>query len=196
SKSSQGFGSKVGGWVFGRWGATPTPTATTTTTTSSTKASSAFLSQGKTIATAPKPPSRSSTSSTDPPPLPFDPEATPKKFKIRPPGINQSGPIMGFGPEVRVQPHGGLDRVVLANGMPVVFNHGATSFEFKYNLGSGKLMVDGNLADELGGAMAPPSLFATWKVAVSSAFNANPDLSEVTRAYFEFSGRHRALIFR
>ncbi|TKA73656.1 hypothetical protein B0A55_06505 [Friedmanniomyces simplex] len=102
SKSSQGFGSKVGGWVFGRWGATPTPTATTTTTISSTKASSAFLSQGKTTATAPKPPSRSSTSSTDPP-APFDPEATPKKSKIRPPDINQSGPIMGFGPEVRVQ---------------------------------------------------------------------------------------------
>ncbi|KAK5708477.1 hypothetical protein LTR17_020656 [Elasticomyces elasticus] len=89
--SSQGFGSKVGGWVFGRWGATPAPT----TATAPVAASAALKSS-----VTPKPLSRASTASGDP--APFDPEATPKKLKIRPPGINQSGPIMGFGPELKI----------------------------------------------------------------------------------------------
>ncbi|KAK5109361.1 hypothetical protein LTR62_007131 [Meristemomyces frigidus] len=87
--SSSGLGKRVGGWVFGRWGATPAPAS--------------FPSPRKPadVKTASKPPSRSSTSDKAAPA--FDPEATPKKTKIRPPGINQSGPIMGFGPEVRFQ---------------------------------------------------------------------------------------------
>ncbi|KAK4891288.1 hypothetical protein LTR27_010091 [Elasticomyces elasticus] len=89
--SSQGFGSKVGGWVFGRWGATPAPTAST----APVPASAALRSS-----VTPKPLSRASTASGDA--APFDPEATPKKLKIRPPGINQSGPIMGFGPELKI----------------------------------------------------------------------------------------------
>ncbi|KAK5702726.1 hypothetical protein LTR97_003672 [Elasticomyces elasticus] len=89
--SSQGFGSKVGGWVFGRWGAAPAPT----TSTAPVAASAALKSS-----VTPNPLSRTSTASGDP--APFDPEATPKKLKIRPPGINQSGPIMGFGPELKV----------------------------------------------------------------------------------------------
>ncbi|KAK0311961.1 hypothetical protein LTR01_002875 [Friedmanniomyces endolithicus] len=100
-KSSQGFGSKVGGWVFGRWGATPAPTTTTTaTTTTAITTICAVPAQRRPV--TPKPPSRTTSSSADPAPL-FDPEATPKKSRIRPPGINQSGPISGFGPEVRVQ---------------------------------------------------------------------------------------------
>ncbi|KAK3632507.1 hypothetical protein LTR56_014414 [Elasticomyces elasticus] len=89
--SSQGFGSKVGGWVFGRWGATPAPM----TSTAPVAASAALKSS-----VTPKPLSRTSTASGDP--ASFDPEATPKKLKIRPPGINQSGPIMGFGPELKI----------------------------------------------------------------------------------------------
>ncbi|KAK1822964.1 hypothetical protein LTR12_002686 [Friedmanniomyces endolithicus] len=119
-KSSQGFGSKVGGWVFGRWGATPAPTTTTaaTTTTSITKIS-AFPAQGRPA--TPKAPSRTASSSADPA-APFDPEATPKKSRIRPPGINQSGPISGFGPEVRKQ-HPPVMRSLDAEGLRKALGH-------------------------------------------------------------------------
>jgi len=82
------LGSKVGGWVFGRWGATPAPPTGDTRSVSSTASSN-------------KPPSRSSAS--DKPAV--DSELTPKKSKpkLRPPGINQSGPIFGFLPEVKQQ---------------------------------------------------------------------------------------------
>ncbi|KAK0870323.1 hypothetical protein LTR87_013339 [Friedmanniomyces endolithicus] len=117
-KSSQGFGSKVGGWVFGRWGATPAPTLTTPITTATT-ASSNVSAQARPA--TPKPPSRATSSSADPPP-PFDPEATPKKSRIRPPGINQSGPISGFGPEVRMQ-HPPVMRSLDAEGLRKALGH-------------------------------------------------------------------------
>ncbi len=117
-KSSQGFGSKVGGWVFGRWGATPAPTLTTPITTATT-ASSNVSAQARPA--TPKPPSRATSSSADPPP-PFDPEATPKKSRIRPPGINQSGPISGFGPEVRKQ-HPPVMRSLDAEGLRKALGH-------------------------------------------------------------------------
>ncbi|KAK4551858.1 hypothetical protein LTR86_010854 [Recurvomyces mirabilis] len=90
-KASGGLGSKVGGWVFGRWGATPAPTVSTTTTAASIER--ALANKGK------KAGSQSSISDRV---LPNDPEATPRKPKVRPPGINQSGPIFGLGPEVKV----------------------------------------------------------------------------------------------
>jgi len=76
------LGSKVGGWVFGRWGATPAPAATKSN------------SDARSIS--------SSNSGSKPA---VDPEVTPKKAapKMRMPGINQSGPIVGFLPEVKRQ---------------------------------------------------------------------------------------------
>ncbi|KAK5121080.1 hypothetical protein LTR85_005564 [Meristemomyces frigidus] len=84
--SRPSLGSKVGGWVFGRWGATPAPTTSAARSIGSSTSSN-------------KPPSRSSTS--DKPGDLFDPQATPKKPKVRPPGINQCGPIFGFPAEVK-----------------------------------------------------------------------------------------------
>ncbi|KAK4542762.1 hypothetical protein LTR36_006138 [Oleoguttula mirabilis] len=87
--SRPSLGSKVGGWVFGRWGATPAPTA---------------ASQARSVRSSGsnnKPPSRSSAS--DKPGDYVDPQATPKKPKVRPPGINQCGPIFGFPPEMKTQ---------------------------------------------------------------------------------------------
>ncbi|KAF2770260.1 hypothetical protein EJ03DRAFT_310939 [Teratosphaeria nubilosa] len=82
-------GIKMGGWLVGRWGATPTKSDDGKSTTSSTETSS-IKSAGK---------SWKSSAST------LDPEATPKKpvVKLRSPGINQTGPIFGLGPEIRVQ---------------------------------------------------------------------------------------------
>ncbi|EME82969.1 uncharacterized protein MYCFIDRAFT_35878 [Pseudocercospora fijiensis CIRAD86] len=77
-----GIGSRVGGWMFGKWVATPTPSETATTpkinrTASATSSSTARSGE--------------------------DPEATPKRPKYRPPGINTNGPIPGFGPEQKLQ---------------------------------------------------------------------------------------------
>ena len=76
---------KASGWIFGRWGATPAPIAEETMLTKSDAARPESVKSGG--------------SKTK-----VDPDLTSKKPKsqMRPPGINQSGPIMGFLPEVKV----------------------------------------------------------------------------------------------
>lgn len=72
SRKSEGLGKKVGGWVLGKWGATPAPSS-------------------------PRPDSAKSgetQSSTDTVKKGAKPKEAP--IKLRPPGINQSGPIWGF----------------------------------------------------------------------------------------------------
>jgi hypothetical protein len=70
---------KASGWIFGRWGATPMPAVAEST--GSTK--SASIKSGS---------DRAKEESNTPPKIP----------KLRAPGINQSGPIFGFPPEVKV----------------------------------------------------------------------------------------------
>lgn len=70
---------KASGWIFGRWGATPAPPIAESS--SSTK--SASIKSGSDKAKE-------------------DPQPTPKPPKLRSPGINQSGPIFGFGPEIKI----------------------------------------------------------------------------------------------
>lgn len=81
--AKQGIGSKVGGWVFGRWGASPTPSVSVVDATVRPKTDRAV--------------SAASGSTTV-----EDLQATPKKPKHRPPGINQMGPICGFPPEIKL----------------------------------------------------------------------------------------------
>lgn len=71
---------KASGWIFGRWGATPGPPIPESN--SSTK--SASIKSGSDRAKEDSP-------------------ATPKAPIFRSPGINQSGPILGLGPEIRIQ---------------------------------------------------------------------------------------------
>nr|OQO31341.1 hypothetical protein B0A51_02115 [Rachicladosporium sp. CCFEE 5018] len=87
---------KASGWIFGRWGATPAP-ATTTISSARATAPAAPARSGSVITASSDKVSTHSAGQ--------DLEATPKKPKpkLRPPGINQSGPIFGFMPEVRVQ---------------------------------------------------------------------------------------------
>lgn len=82
------LGTRVGGWVFGRWGATPEPNTSHAPPSAAKKA---------------KPPSISSASDK----AVADVQAMLKKPTIRPSGINQAGPIRGFMPEVK-QPHAPL----------------------------------------------------------------------------------------
>jgi hypothetical protein len=67
STPPRGLGQRVGGWVFGKWGSTPTPTVTVSAPMDHIRVDKKRL---------------STTGS-----------------KLRPPGINQAGPIFGFGPE-------------------------------------------------------------------------------------------------
>lgn len=88
SGSKPGLGKKVGGWVFGRWGASPSPATTINSDTTPTAPK-----MGRTTSVA----SGSTGASND------DPNITPRKPpKQRPPGINQSGPIFGFAPQTKL----------------------------------------------------------------------------------------------
>ncbi|KAL1795395.1 hypothetical protein ACET3X_007211 [Alternaria dauci] len=97
---SQGLTKKVGGWVFGKWGASPAPvvsppaTAISNATTADNRAPS-ILSQ--------------ETQSTQDSQATLDSQASEgttregerkKKPKLRPSGVNQNGPIWGFFDEV------------------------------------------------------------------------------------------------
>lgn len=78
---SQTLGKKVGGWVWGRWGVMPAPAGGGTVSAGNGSGSGR---RKDTAATA----------------AGVGDDA--KKPKVRTPGINQSGPILGFAPEVRV----------------------------------------------------------------------------------------------
>ncbi|KAK4971235.1 hypothetical protein LTR28_013374 [Elasticomyces elasticus] len=81
-KNGIGFGRKVGGWVWGRWGATPTTTEDIVTH----------------IKQQPMRPKLSSASSTTPVPVGSQ-DAVHRRLKRRPPGVNQNGSILDIGRE-------------------------------------------------------------------------------------------------
>lgn len=75
--------------MFGKWGASPMPTVIVT------DAAAAAVSAPKMNRTASIASGSTNKSANDP-------DLTPKKPKLRPPGINQMGPIPGFGPEIKI----------------------------------------------------------------------------------------------
>jgi hypothetical protein len=80
---STGLGKKVGGWVFGKWGATPAPvTPESPRPTSSNSQSTQGTATGSTSESAKK----------------KDKDKAPERpqVKLRPSGVNQNGPIWGF----------------------------------------------------------------------------------------------------
>jgi hypothetical protein len=79
SAPKQTITKKASGWIFGRWGATPGPLDAD----SSRSTRSASIKSG-------------SDRAKD------DSLVHPKFPKLRNPGINQSGPILGFGPEIKI----------------------------------------------------------------------------------------------
>lgn len=82
----QGLGSRVGGWMFGRWGTSPS------SATSEDTANSATPKMGRSVSVA-----SGSTNKSD------DAQTPKRPPKHRPPGINQAGPIIGFAPEIKLQ---------------------------------------------------------------------------------------------
>ncbi|KAF2751587.1 hypothetical protein M011DRAFT_464310 [Sporormia fimetaria CBS 119925] len=92
TSSNTGLGKKVGGWVFGKWGATPA-ISSSRTKPSPARASSDQIGQGAVGGAAERsgnPPVAGSLdgSTTSKP--------TSVPIRLRPPGINQSGPLLGF----------------------------------------------------------------------------------------------------
>lgn len=83
--SKNTLGKKMGGWMFGRWGTAPTPTVTVSTPLSDISLQKTREAPGRSV----------STSS-----IPKAGPASP--YRLRPPGINQAGPIFGFGPEPQI----------------------------------------------------------------------------------------------
>lgn len=88
------LGSKVGGWVFGRWGATPSAPAIDKRSVSSS-------STIKPLGGAPTTNRPTVIAHAEAPAQKFKPPPPP--YNIRPPGINQAGPIFGFPKETRTQ---------------------------------------------------------------------------------------------
>ena len=75
------LGKKVGGWVFGKWGTAPSPT--TSTRPASVKSNNSQSTQGS---SKKKEDSASATAAAK----------REKELKLRPAGVNQTGPIWGF----------------------------------------------------------------------------------------------------
>ena len=100
------IGKKVGGWIFGRWGATPAPTSPDATPATA-----------KTQSTAKKIDKPGSISSASDKSAVY--ASTPRKILLRPPGINQSGPLLGSFPEAKSPPKvpvvNNLDQEALRN---------------------------------------------------------------------------------
>jgi len=85
--SADGIGKKVGGWVFGRWGVSPTTTPSPKTPRTATPATP----------TTPQIRVVSSPNTTKTSTLPRKEDLDPLRlFMGRPPGINQKGPVPGF----------------------------------------------------------------------------------------------------
>ncbi|RMZ29804.1 hypothetical protein D0859_06083 [Hortaea werneckii] len=82
------LGSKVGGWVFGRWATAPSQSTADECSISSSESTM----QDRPTDALPGPQKDTDASSKKP-----------KPPKMRPPGINQPGPIFGFPAEVRQQ---------------------------------------------------------------------------------------------
>lgn len=108
---------RMGGWVWGRWGSKPTASETPTTREEVVVRPS-LASASSTGSTTTAPTSEASSSQAVPPlsqPVPTRPgtlepmipntSLTPRKMVfLRPPGVNQSGPIFGFPPEKKLDP--------------------------------------------------------------------------------------------
>lgn len=84
--AAPGIGRKVGGWVFGKWGATPTPASTTSSLRPASVKSQDTTSTQSTATVA----------VTSPTGIPDAKKKAAEKPKLRPSGVNQNGPIWGF----------------------------------------------------------------------------------------------------
>jgi hypothetical protein len=114
------IGKKVGGWIFGRWGATPAPTSASADSTPVTAKKTEVPKGDKPGSISTVPAKKPDIPKTAPKTVPKTDKAgsmssasaksgangssTPKLPQLRSPGINQSGPLLGFFPEAKSPP--------------------------------------------------------------------------------------------
>ncbi|KAF1954616.1 hypothetical protein CC80DRAFT_506263 [Byssothecium circinans] len=102
SRQTSGLTNKLGGWVFGKWGATPTPSSPQAPFTASTSNSSHLSPSPSSTSRFPRPDSsksgetQSSTDTFGKSKAKDKSKAKEEKVKLRPAGVNQNGPIWGF----------------------------------------------------------------------------------------------------
>ncbi|OTB13542.1 hypothetical protein K445DRAFT_64581 [Daldinia sp. EC12] len=88
--------------------------------------------------------------------------------------------------------HMGNETVIDVNDGVHVFIHNPLHFKFQYNLDTGAIQTDGDMASLVNKELALPGPFAQWKITVNDSYNNDLDMSEVTDAWFEFSGWSRS----
>jgi hypothetical protein len=86
--SNRGIGKKVGGWVLGKWGAAPTPSSSAPGTASAARTPRRAQDAVSVNSDASSTPAASIRSAEG--------KAKDVPVRLRPPGVNQSGPIWGF----------------------------------------------------------------------------------------------------
>jgi hypothetical protein len=140
ASSSSGSGSGLGnriGWVFGKWGATPTPaveappsSSTTTTTSSARSPSISSVAASTTSSSIVSSNNNNTDDDVHASPSATDPQLTPKPAPLPAPsrlrsfGVNQSGPIPFFPVETKTPPRPPVVNVLDEEGLRKVLDMG------------------------------------------------------------------------
>ncbi|EGN97604.1 hypothetical protein SERLA73DRAFT_92781 [Serpula lacrymans var. lacrymans S7.3] len=88
--------------------------------------------------------------------------------------------------------HSGSERIIGTDDRVHNFTHNALNVTFKYELATRDVLMDGNLVSAVDNVYALIGPFTSWRVKISDVYNDLPDLSNVTSAWFEFSGYSRS----
>ena len=88
--------------------------------------------------------------------------------------------------------HMGTEAIVDPMNVAHRYTHNPINLEFQYDLKTGKLFSPATIARNVEGAYALPGPFSMWRIAISRVSNVDLDLKGMTKAWFEFSGFHRA----
>jgi hypothetical protein len=88
--------------------------------------------------------------------------------------------------------HLGRETIVDTSGLAYTFTHSPIQLKFQYNVQTLHRTTDGDLEGPVKDQYALMGPFCQWRIEVSSKHNSGLDLSNVTRAWFEFSGWSRA----
>ncbi|KAJ3544042.1 hypothetical protein NM208_g3263 [Fusarium decemcellulare] len=87
--------------------------------------------------------------------------------------------------------HAGSEDMVTPNNTRIKVTHQPLSFKFHYCIETGKIFTDGKIRDKNDKEYALPGPFTSWRITVSRNYNKGLDLSNVSEAWFEFSGVSR-----
>ena len=87
--------------------------------------------------------------------------------------------------------HMGNETIIDSRNNVHVFVHNAIDFKFRYNLETGAIQTDGDIASLINQELALPGPFTQWIITVNEKYNRDLDMSGVTEAWFEFAGWSR-----